>query len=185
MRTARTSCIAAILGLALSVAGWAQTYEPYNCEWSFPVKEAGLNYVCPSGKIMVGRAHYGDENGSTQYNCCNVRPVGGTTNVSLFNCAWSGAIKESSGINYICPSDKVMVGRAHFGDENGSTYYQCCNVLDSGLLLLINTATCAWSGGHFESQGLAYTCPYPKVMNGRVHSGDENGITHYRCCELW
>lgn len=185
MKAARTSCIAAVLGIILSVAGGAQTYEPYNCEWSFLHRESNSNVVCPTGKVLVGRVHYGDENGNTQYNCCSVRPIGGSTDVTRFSCAWSGAIKESSGINYVCPSNRVMIGRAHYGDENGSTYYQCCNLNDLGLVLLVDTPTCAWSFGIKESNGFAYTCPWPKVMTGRDHHGDENGTTYYHCCELW
>lgn len=185
MKAARISCIAAVLGTMLSVAGGAQSYEPYNCEWSLLYRESNSTHVCPSGKVMVGRVHSGDENGNTQYNCCNVRPVGGITNVTPTNCAWSGAIKESRGTNYFCPANQVMVGRAHYGDENGSTYYYCCNLDDAGLPLLVDSFTCAWSFGLRESDGFAYTCPWPKVLTGRVHYGDENGTTHYHCCEVW
>jgi hypothetical protein len=159
------------MGMSLAVAGWAQTYEPYNCEWSLLYRESYSTYVCPAGKVIAGRVHYGDEDGSTHYNCCNVRPTGSAANLALTSCSWSGSVKESSGINFFCPSNKVMAGRFHSEDENGNTQYYCCNLDDAGLLLTVNAPTCAWSFGIKESSGFTYTCPWPKLMVGRAHYG--------------
>lgn len=34
----------------------------------------------------------------------------------------SAQIKESSGVKFLCPTNTVMTGRWHKGDENGLTY---------------------------------------------------------------
>jgi hypothetical protein len=95
-----------------------------NCAWSAGIKEStGTAYICPSSKVIAGRQHSGDENGTTYYLCCNA----GIPQAATTNCAWSAGIKESSGTAYTCLSSKVMVGRQHSGDENGTTWYYCCN----------------------------------------------------------
>ena len=161
------------------------TYEPYNCAWSANIKESsGIAYICPASKVVIGRWHSGDENGNTQYYCCNVRPVAGSATVVPTTCAWSGNIKESSGIAYTCPADKVVAGRWHGGDENGNTQYYCCNLDRGGALLTVDGSTCAWSTDVKESSGITYTCTSSKQMVGRKHSGDENGNTQYYCCNM-
>lgn len=43
------------------------------CAWSLPFQEkAGVFYICPEGKVMVGREHEDDENGGTRYYCCSL-----------------------------------------------------------------------------------------------------------------
>jgi hypothetical protein len=161
------------------------TYEPYNCAWSGNIKESsGITYICPSSKVVIGRWHSGDENGNTQYYCCNVRAVGTGTTVVPTTCAWSASIKESSGIAYTCPSSKVVAGRWHGGDENGNSQYYCCNLDRGGALLTVDGTTCAWSTDVKESSGITYTCTSSKQMVGRKHSGDENGNTQYYCCDV-
>lgn len=36
----------------------------------------------------------------------------------------SSVIKESSGTEFLCPTNTVMTGRWHKGDENGQTQYE-------------------------------------------------------------
>jgi hypothetical protein len=97
----------------------------------------------------------------------------------------SSSMKESNS-SYTCPSDKVLSGRMHTGDENGQTTYQCAS------LEAINADTLApvsgtiqiepqgWSGNIKESSGTWYDAPAGMVLVGRAHDGDENGNTRYR-----
>lgn len=147
-----------------------------SCVWSAGIKESnGTAYICPSGKVMTGRQHSGDENGTTWYQCCNVgSPVAAPT-----SCAWNPWFKESNGTWFSCPSNQYMAGRQHSGDENGNTRYYCCNLTRGGLTIPVDGGTCAWSSSVKESSS-AFECP--SVMTGRRHSGDENGSTWYQCC---
>lgn len=36
----------------------------------------------------------------------------------------STSIKESSGVEFLCPNNTVLTGRYHKGDENGQTQYE-------------------------------------------------------------
>jgi hypothetical protein len=147
-----------------------------SCAWSGGIKEsAGTQYVCPSGKVMTGRQHSGDENGTTYYQCCNV----GSPQAFPTTCSWSPWFKESNGTWFSCPTNQFMVGRQHSGDENGSTRYYCCNLSQGGLSVPWHSATCAWSSSVKESSS-NFECP--SVMVGRRHYGDENGQTWYQCC---
>lgn len=98
----------------------------------------------------------------------------------LYACQWSAAVKESSGIAYTCPTNKVMIGRQHNDDENGNTFYYCC----SAGVPQATTSSCAWSAYLKESSGIPFNCPFNQVMTGRQHHGDENGNTRYQCCNL-
>lgn len=148
--------------------------------WSGRIKESSnISYTCPSGQIMFGRRHYGDENKNTNYQCATVR-FGGVS-VTFQNYFWSDWIKESSNIAYTCPVNKIMVGHQHSGDENGKTRYQCATASINGTRLAINTN--GWSNNYKESSH-EYVCASDQVMIGRVHSGDENGATKYRCATI-
>jgi len=147
-----------------------------SCVWSGAIKESnGTAYICPSGKVLTGRQHSGDENGNTTYQCCNV----GSPQATPTSCAWSAWFKESNGTWFSCPSNQYMVGRQHSGDENGNSRYYCCNLTQGGLQIPVAGATCDWSSSVKESSS-SFECP--SVMVGRRHSGDENGSTWYRCC---
>lgn len=167
------------------VANFRQAGSPYtygSCAWSAGIKESnGTYYTCPNSKVMVGRQHSGDENGTTYYNCCNAYRSG--VQAVPYSLVWSASIKESSGTPYTCPSGKVLVGRRHSGDENGYTIYQCAYLDFGGLTYFTDAATCSWSSGQKESSS-NYTCAYDRVMAGRQHSGDENGTTWNYCCNL-
>ena len=76
---------------------------------------------------MVGRQHSGDENGYTRYNCAYLDIGGITYSPDAGTCTWSSGLKESSS-SYVCAYDRLMVGRQHGGDENGTTWYRCCNL---------------------------------------------------------
>lgn len=92
--------------------------------WSEEIKESkGTYFTCPSGSVMVGRYHKGDENGKTKYKCAVVRYEGRSP--VFTGSQWSTEIKESKWGSYYCPTGSVMIGRRHKGDENGKTTYKC------------------------------------------------------------
>ena len=168
---------------ALQCAQQANTPNKLDsCQWSAGIKESnGTAYTCPSGKVLGGRRHNGDENGTTYYLCCSA----GTPQATPTSCSWSSWLKESSNIQYICPTNKFLVGRQHSGDENGSTRYYCCNLSQSGVQIP-RSGSCLWSSGQKEAGSNLQCLPDGKVMVGRQHSGDENGTTWNYCCNpLW
>ncbi|ATB30172.1 hypothetical protein [Melittangium boletus] len=97
----------------------------------------------------------------------------------------SSSMKESNS-SYTCPSDKVLTGRMHTGDENGQTTYQCASLeaIDADTLApisgTIRIEAQNWSGNIKESSGTWYNAPAGMVLIGRAHDGDENGNTRYR-----
>jgi Matrixin len=165
---------------ALQCAEQANTPNKlYGCQWSTGIPESnGTNYICPSGKVLAGRRHSGDENGTTHYLCCSA----GNPQATTTGCAWSASLKESSNIQFVCPANQYMAGRQHSGDENGSTRYYCCNLNQGGFQIPIVAGSCVWSAGQQESNSHFQCIPDGKVLVGRQHSGDENGTTWNYCC---
>jgi peptidyl-Asp metalloendopeptidase len=158
------------------------SYTYGNCATYIVNRESnGTFFTCPSAQVMVGRAHAGDENGTTSYNCCNAFHNG--VQAVPFGQVWSNNIKESSSIPYTCPGGTVLVGRYHSGDENGTTRYSCAFLDFGGVTRYPDANTCAWSSGLRESSS-NYVCAFDRVMVGRQHSGDENGTTWNYCCNM-
>lgn len=115
---------------------------------SGPIKESDHynGYTCPANHLMVGQEHSGDENGTTTYYCARfyVDNPNGTFSWIIwkntddtdhqYKTAWSQALKESIH-EFTCfnetpahdeaPHDSAIIGRAHYGDENGQTWYKC------------------------------------------------------------
>lgn len=94
-------------------------------------KQRYIHFSCPVDEVMVGRSHEGDENEHSQYRCARLYKSDAVeaNRVLVEPSAWSGDIQESGddkkGSQYTCPTGQVMLGRAHAGDENGNTRYQC------------------------------------------------------------
>ena len=87
------------------------------------------------------------------------------------------AIKEKNSY-FLCPSNTVLTGRCHSGDENGMTRYQT-------VIMKFNSKKAKVT--HYpeadlvvkESGGLEVLPKDNLVMIGIKHSGDENGFTTY------
>ena len=87
------------------------------------------------------------------------------------------AIKEKNSY-FLCPSNTVLTGRCHSGDENGKTRYQTGIVKFNGKKAKVT---------HYpdadlvvrENGGLEVLPKDNLVMIGIKHSGDENGFTTY------
>ena len=145
--------------------------------------------------FMCGRWHDDDENGQTQNWCCSSNPLLSPADVIEITC---GDESECGAME--CPNDHpFMVGRVHFNDENGRTFYQCAEVVDGDGNPLSMTGpqnTCAWTPSGWtlkESDGVRFTCPTERpFLKGRWHDtgsscggddGDENTCTKYLCCD--
>ena len=155
-------------------------------DWSAAKKENRTNdnadgpITCESNKVMIGRQHDGDENGNTQHKCASVKQ--NDTVLTVGPKSTHDISKESTEYKFECPDNKVLVGRGHQGDENGSTKYYCAQVMSAGNNPL-QVGNRTWSADIKES-GSDYTCPSGQVMAGRGHKGDENGATWYQCAML-
>lgn len=146
------------------------------------MKESGSNFLCPTNTVMTGRYHRGDENGQTQYEYATLKavdangnPVAGT--ITVENVRWETSIKESSGNGYFAPTNRVIVGRQHRGDENGQTSYATAIIKIDGRSTVLEEGTTSTSIK--ESSGIWFKTDSNRVMTGRHHSGDENGRTYY------
>ncbi|WP_237101868.1 hypothetical protein [Nonomuraea sp. MG754425] len=89
---------------------------------------------------------------------------------------YTQTVKESSGTPVTCPTNQVLLGRSHSGDENGSTTYYCGLILIDGQQVRVGAPT--WSDSQRESNSF-FAAPGDHVLVGRQHSGDENGSTRY------
>jgi calcium-dependent phosphoinositide phospholipase C len=164
-------------------AGTLKLLDP--ADWLPEQKESASNFACPSGTVMTGRWHNCknkgekcDENGNSTVYCTNIEANGVLFGVGAGT--WSGEIKESDGTSYLCPTDKVMTGRQHQGDENGKTKYQCSPLSYQGRAVPVNPNAGSWSAEIVESTS-QFVCPDGQILNGRYHKGDENGKTKYHC----
>lgn len=96
----------------------------------------------------------------------------------------SAVIKESSGVEFLCPTNTVMTGRWHKGDENGQTQYEYATLkaIDengNSVSAQIEVTDIKWDSAFKESSGSGYFAPANRVLVGRYHKGDENGQTRY------
>lgn len=94
------------------------------------------------------------------------------------------AHKESEDFMFEAPTNMVLVGRRHEGDENGETIcmYASLKAIDASGQRVNGTIEIVdeyWSGWHNENES-GYQTPNGYVLLGRQHIGDENGQTRYK-----
>lgn len=94
---------------------------------------------------------------------------------------YTATVKESAGTPVACPTNQVLLGRAHSGDENGNTTYYCGLILIDGQLVKVSAPS--WSDAQRESNSF-FAAPPNEALTGRQHSGDENGPTRYATASL-
>lgn len=148
--------------------------------YSQEMGETGSQFLCPVNTVMTGRYHSGDENGTTQYEYATLKAVdvngkliSGT--ITVEDVIWDSGITESGG-NYHAPANRVIVGRNHHGDENGTTQYATAVIKFNGEeTFLIDSRVDAVK----ESGGEWFKTDTLRVIVGRKHNGDENGWTEY------
>jgi hypothetical protein len=95
----------------------------------------------------------------------------------------SQSLKEKNS-SFLCPTNTVMTGRYHGGDENGQTQYEYATLkaIDGSGNPVAGTITVEdvrWENSFKESSGGGYDALTGRVIVGRQHSGDENGQTKY------
>jgi hypothetical protein len=104
--------------------------------WSALLPEQDHDYSCATNqyknKVMVGRQHTGDEHSDqtgegTKYRCATLIDQFGD---ELYIDQGPTQMIESEGYHgaFKCGKDLVMTARAHSGDENGKTTYNCAKV---------------------------------------------------------
>lgn len=121
------------------------------------MKESGSSFMCPSGTIMTGRAHTGDENGNTQYEYSTLKAINSKGEViigsiTIEDIEWDTEFNESSGMGYDAPINRIVVGRQHLGDENGKTKYA--------------TAVIKFNGHPTEIKNMQYPKPEKNQVDG-------------------
>lgn len=142
------------------------------------VDENDHRFSCDQS-VLIGRVHDGDEKGDTRYRCGEVHQFEKLIPTDHF---WTDSVDEHH-FTYQCPQNYVMAGRYHYGDEEGSTQYQCA-VLKDAWGNVISVVPEPWVDVGDET-GSSYQCPENKVMVGRSHTGDEHGNTKYKCAVMW
>ncbi|HEY9257672.1 hypothetical protein [Chitinophaga sp.] len=100
----------------------------------------------------------------------------------------SQSFKESDH-SFTCPTNTIMTGRYHSGDENGQTMYEYATLkaVDSSGNTVPGTFTVGnsgWSAGQKESSS-DFGAPVNQVITAREHKGDENGQTWYKTGQIY
>ncbi|MEU7835961.1 hypothetical protein [Nonomuraea sp. NPDC049129] len=134
--------------------------------------------ACPTDQVLLGRAHFGDENGETTYYCGLILIDGQRVKVGAPS--WSEAQRESNSF-FAAPQNEVLVGRQHSGDENGPTRYATASLSAWGRT--VELTSYRWTPGQREGSSHSKAGDY-EVMVGRQHSGDENGQTGYQYARI-
>lgn len=136
-------------------------------------------HTCPTDQVLLGRAHYGDENGTTTYYCGLILIDGQQVQVSAPT--WSDSQRESNSA-FAAPHNQALVGRLHTGDEHGSTRYATASMTLSGRT--VNLSSYRWTLNQIESNSYS-KAGVGEVMVGRQHSADENGPTSYQYATIF
>lgn len=82
--------------------------------------------------------------------------------------------------DFHCPTNQVMTGRKHHGDEEEETFYKCGKVNQFGDLTTVKHKEYP----PIDENWSKFKCDKDTVMTGRKHEGDENDPTTYTCAEL-
>lgn len=165
---------------------------------SSSIKESKGVWCCSdSERVMTGRHHSGDENGRTYYNYSKIYSLEPSTEpaskgtIIVPNIRMQSESMNESKSSFLCPSNMVLTGRLHSGDENGSTVYEYASlkaISASGEVIAdadITVQNVTWVEHGKESTGEGYDAPYGKVIVGRRHYGDETGGTAYAIGEVF
>lgn len=171
-------------------AGTLHLLDPL--KWQPQQAESSSDFTCPAATVMTGRWHdcknkgvQCDENGNSSVYCRGIEHNGHPFGVG--EGTWSGNVKESDGTQFLCPANNVMTGRRHNCknkddkcDENGDTQYLCSPLTYDGRPVTVDRNAGSWTTPIVESTS-QFVCPNDQILNGRQHTGDENGPTSYHC----
>lgn len=167
-------------GLLLFLSGSAHAAVAIiekDANWSADQKESDHEFKCPTDKVLVGRSHDGDENGTTKYLCATVKQNGP---LKTFNEESITFEHDESGL---CPSNKLLTGRGRKGDENSDYWIYCSEVRDvwgeDSLVRHLSEVL------HEKESDHKLECSESGVLYAMHHSRDENGPTYYFCAKLF
>ncbi|MEU4700682.1 hypothetical protein [Nonomuraea dietziae] len=82
---------------------------------------------------------------------------------------------------FTCPTNTVLTGRSHYGDERAPTTYYCSFILIDGEQAQVHLGD--WTSRQKESRS-DYSAPDHHAVAGRWHEGDENGYTRHRTATI-
>lgn len=119
-----TVCLyASLKGLAGEFDSTAEV-QIVDSKWSDWIKESqGILYSAPTGYIITGRQHSGDENGLTRYKIGRITFLGHDTEVlDVSSVVEYQEYLEQYGVFFQTGSYFLYTGRFHNGDEEGLTY---------------------------------------------------------------
>jgi len=85
--------------------------------------------------------------------------------------------------NFTCPTNQVLTGRSHYGDENADTTYSCSFIFINGEQVRVSLLD--WSTQMKEKDSFYEPTLGSVAIAGRMHTGDENGMTRYRPATLF
>lgn len=167
---------------------------------SSSVKESKGIWCCSdSERVMTGRHHTGDENGQTYYNYSKLyilepstEPAPKGTRIVPDRRMQSESMKESKS-SFLCPSNMVLTGRLHSGDENGATDYTFSSLTAKDVNGTektdgITVEDLKWTEWHTQSESPDFFVTtemqdenrLSRIITGREHVSDENGMTRYQ-----
>ncbi|MFI6509934.1 hypothetical protein ACIBCT_20215 [Streptosporangium sp. NPDC050855] len=95
--------------------------------------------------------------------------------------AHSGSVWEDFEASFTCPTNMVLTGRSHYGDEGGRTTYYCSFILIEGEQARVYMSD--WTRPQKENRS-DFSAPDHQAVVGRWHEGDENGDTKYRTATM-
>jgi hypothetical protein len=131
-------------------------------------------FTCGLHEVMLGRKV---EGGMQTYTCATFQLDSKTLGVT--DISWSDNIPEMTGVYFMCPPGKVMVGRHQLIPVFGITTYACGALTHNDNNLNIRWFD-GWSAPQNENKS-NFTCPDDSFLVGRYHDGDDEGPTRYRC----
>lgn len=151
-------------------------------EWSEGQAEDGSDYTCPSHSFVVGRKHYGDKDGMTQYLCAT---ASGASAYRLKD--QEEFTVNERGDQFTCPKHKIMTGRKYEWIDTGPVYkylstYRCATLTHDNDKI-VNQIRGSWTK-QVEETNSTTVCEPNEVMVGRWHTGDDKGHTRIRCARL-
>ncbi|XVQ81841.1 hypothetical protein ACQP2K_23540 [Microbispora siamensis] len=175
-KKALAAAASAVLALTLAPAAPAAAAPVIQivAGYSASIKEKDSKFFCPSGEVITGRAHDGDENGWTTYWCSRIYIDNVQVNVSTEH--YTDAQNEPYSW-FVSPESNAMVAREHDGDENGLTVTHFALLTWQGKpVRLINRH---WTSRYRESKHES-KAGAGEIMTGRRHYDDENGDSLYQ-----
>lgn len=164
-------------------AGSSTVYVTKFRDWSASIKEPNSEFDCTleyPNAFLVGRYHSGDENGYTRYLCATARQFDQEITVSDKEKSKGHSEYDS---DYACPKNKVMVGRNHAGDEEGTTWYFCATL--TGPLGPLEVAPLDMTNPAVPENNHKLECDNNTALVRRAHARDETGYTRHGCGELY